>query len=67
MSGINAALEIENVYVSYCRQSARSPSLNPHSYTFYYFLPQQLWLLTPSQAIFLLVFLPVLSESEHMN
>lgn len=38
-------------------------SLNPHFHTFYYFLPHQLWLLTPSQASLLLVFLPLLSKS----
>lgn len=44
-------------------QSSLSLSLNPHFHAFYYFLPHQLWLLTPSQAILLLVFLPLLSES----
>ncbi len=44
-------------------QSSRFLSLNPHFHTFYYFLPHQLWLLTPSQAILLLVSLPLLSQS----
>lgn len=39
--------------VSYCRQSAWSPSLNPRSLTSDHLLPQLLWLLAPSQATLL--------------
>lgn len=44
-------------------QSTLSLYLNPHFHTFYYFLPHQLWLLTPSQEILLLVFLHLLYKT----
>lgn len=43
-------------------QFTLSLSLNPHFHVFYYFLPHQLSLLAPSQAILLLASLPLLSK-----